>query len=619
MPLKKPDIQLNYLFPRFVVILIPFLSLSIPLAFSFFYPLTPWLLVILIFIFYFISVIFTRPFQRKLDYELNKYNSPFYKLLDEYQSRIIKLLSTRKVIETGMEIVSRLFETTLINVLVWQDKNGAFSPLNQENSPEELQFRVFDEIILWMSEQDQIFLKSDFDETDRYLSIREDALDFFERTHSELFVPFNLNKNLLAILYTGPKKNGKPFSPEEVEFLNEIRHITSITLSNTILYERMTALNENLEEKVKERTEELEETQGQLIHNEKMASLGVMVAGIAHEINTPAGVINGSIVNIVKNLQNFIFNSLSLNDPNSKREESAKEQNTFLTELTHIIFENREKNTMSSSERYLATKKLSRKLEEEKNFSKESAEDRSKFIIENNLLPFSNKIISLNEPYFEIFRQIIRLRQNLDNAAYGIKAISSIVKALKYYSHLDQSHIEYTDIHEGLENTIIILHNQIKKGIEVVRNYDELPKIEANPGELNQIWTNLINNSIHAMNEKGTLEIDTSRVFLNTIPALGSVYPNETTQKWITEKDNSVAEYFQIKITDSGKGIPKDIQEKIFDPFFTTKAPGEGSGLGLGIVKKIIEKHKGFISFFSESGKTSISVYLPYHDNPEHS
>lgn len=596
--------------------LVPFIGALIPFTLSLYFQITDWIIVTASAILYFTSMAVIRPIQRKMDYELNKYNSPLYKLLDEYQTRIIKLLSTRKVIETAMEIVNRLFVTNHLNILIWQDKNGSFSPLDMLDPPENLQFRVFDEIILWMSEQDQIFLKSDFEQSDRYLSIRDDALDFFNRTQSELFVPFNLNRNLLAILYTGTKTNGKPFNTEEIEFLNEIRHITSITLSNTILYERMTALNENLEEKVKERTEELKEAQGQLIHNEKMASLGVMVAGIAHEINTPAGVINGSVVNIIKNLQNFIFNFLQ---SDCSGNESVSKEINILTELTELVFEAHEKNTMSSSQRYLATKKLSQKLQQEKNLSKESSEERAKFIIDNNMIDLSDKIISLNEQYFQIFHQILRLHQNLDNAAYGIKAITSIVKALKYYSHLDQSHMEYTDIHEGIENTIIILQNQIKRGIEVIRNYDELPKIEANPGELNQIWTNLINNSIHAMNSKGTIEINTKRKYLNHSPIPGSVFLEEMIEKWNANPEDASVIYFEIKIQDSGKGIPPEIQEKIFDPFFTTKGPGEGSGLGLGIVKQIIEKHKGFIAFKSEPGSTAISIFLPYHENPEYS
>ncbi len=540
-------------------------------------------------------------------------------LLEEYQSRIIKLLSTRKVIETGMEIVNRLFETEHIDVLVWHDSLGSFSPMKMVNPSESLQFRVFDEIILWMSEQDRIFTRTDFDTEEKFRSIRKEALDFFDRTASQVFVPFNLNKNLLAILYAGRKINGLDFTEDEIIFLNEIRHITSITLSNTILYERITALNENLEEKVKERTEELEEAQGLLIHNEKMASLGVMVAGIAHEINTPSGVINGAIVNIMENLDQFIFRILGLlNSPDDiHRSENVRIQNSILEKLTSRVLTGIEKNTMNSSLRFLETKKLTQKIQLEKILPRDEAESRAKFIIDNNLMEESDAILNMDDNFFTILKNIIRLKQNLDNAGYGIKAISSIIKALKYYSHLDQSLYEPTDIRDGLENTVIILHNQLKKGIDVIRNYADLPNIEANPGELNQIWTNLINNSIHAMGHDGSIELKTEMVYAKTQPIPGSVFIGESLEKIIYPDTQGKYPYARISITDSGKGIPESIQEKIFDPFFTTKAPGEGTGLGLGIVKKIIEKHKGFIHVFSRPGSTSISVYLPYQTKNE--
>jgi signal transduction histidine kinase len=141
-----------------------------------------------------------------------------------------------------------------------------------------------------------------------------------------------------------------------------------------------------------------------------------------------------------------------------------------------------------------------------------------------------------------------------------------------------------TDIIDGIETVLTLYHNQLKQGIEVVRDYDELPKFDCYEDEMNQVWTNLIHNAIQAMDYKGILSI--------------------------SAKNN--VDSITICFTDNGSGIEKDIQDKIFEPFFTTKKQGEGSGMGLDIVKRIIEKHDGKITFKSELGKgTEFIISLP--------
>ncbi|MEN8121081.1 MAG: ATP-binding protein, partial [Bacteroidota bacterium] len=131
-------------------------------------------------------------------------------------------------------------------------------------------------------------------------------------------------------------------------------------------------------------------------------------------------------------------------------------------------------------------------------------------------------------------------------------------------------------------------HNQLKQGIEIEKNFKTVPEILCYPDELNQVWTNLIHNSIYAMHEKGKLEINVSKT------------------------DTALV----VKIKDNGKGISKEIHDKVYDAFFTTKPTGEGSGLGLDIVKKIIEKHDGTIDFESEEGKgAEFRVVLPINSH----
>jgi signal transduction histidine kinase len=171
----------------------------------------------------------------------------------------------------------------------------------------------------------------------------------------------------------------------------------------------------------------------------------------------------------------------------------------------------------------------------------------------------------------------------LDEVNLGAERVSEIVKAVKAYAYLDQAPIQEVDIHEGLENTLIILRHKLA-GIEIVREYAAgLPKIEAHGSELNQVWTNILDNAAYAMEGKGRLNLRTAA------------------------EDGQVL----VEIRDNGPGIPPEIQQRIFEPFFTTKPPGVGTGLGLHIVYSIINNHHGRIRLTSEPGNTCFQLTLP--------
>jgi signal transduction histidine kinase len=169
--------------------------------------------------------------------------------------------------------------------------------------------------------------------------------------------------------------------------------------------------------------------------------------------------------------------------------------------------------------------------------------------------------------------------------------IVELVKALKTYTYMDRAPVQSVDVREGLDNTLIILHNKLKKGVNVIREYDsDLPVIPAYAGELNQVWTNIIDNAIDAMNGKGTLVVRARHE-----------------KPWVV-----------VEIEDNGPGIPPEIQSRIFDPFFTTKGPGQGTGLGLNISRNlVVQKHHGEMSVKSEPGSTCFSIRLPVNASPE--
>jgi signal transduction histidine kinase len=178
----------------------------------------------------------------------------------------------------------------------------------------------------------------------------------------------------------------------------------------------------------------------------------------------------------------------------------------------------------------------------------------------------------------------------LDEIGQGVGRISELVKALKSYSYMDQAPVQAVNVHEGLESTLVILRGKLKPGIRLQRDYaSDLPRIQAYGSELNQVWTNLIANAIDAVDGEGNITLRTCH-----------------DDQWVT-----------VEIEDSGPGIPEAIQAHLFEPFFTTKAPGQGTGLGLNISHNIVvQKHKGKIDVTSQPGKTCFQVRLPLSLGP---
>jgi signal transduction histidine kinase len=174
-----------------------------------------------------------------------------------------------------------------------------------------------------------------------------------------------------------------------------------------------------------------------------------------------------------------------------------------------------------------------------------------------------------------------RLIEEVEQSAIRI---SDLVQAIKEHTYMDQATMQELDLHTGLDNTLLIFGHRLKQGIAVSRDYArDLPPICANGGELNQVWTNLIDNAIDAMDGSGRLTVRTLR-----------------------DGDSAV-----VEIADDGPGIPLEVQSRIFEPFFTTKDVGNGSGLGLDIVYRIVRRHNGDIRLESRRGETRFTVRLP--------
>lgn len=362
-------------------------------------------------------------------------------------------------------------------------------------------------------------------------------------------------------------------------------------------YLKLEQYNKTLEDKVEQRTialsdkntqlvetlKTLGERQQQLIQQEKMAALGMLVAGIAHEINTPLGAIQASVGNSERSFKEFIQHLPSLFD-----NLTPAEHDFFLLMLKNTVSQH----TLTTREERLAKRQILRFLDEHAiPHSDEIAEmwvDMG-FTDIADLQPLQPYLSSAHS--FDVIKNAYRLtgisraRETIQSA---VDRASKVVFALKNFAHQDNSGSKVlTNINEGLETILVLYKGQIRLGFEVIKHLSPLPDCYCYADELNQVWTNLIHNALQAMTAPGTLTLTSKMETLDDAP-------------WVV-----------VQIEDTGSGIREEIQDKIFDTFFTTKPAGEGSGLGLGICQRIIEKHNGTLSFESEPGHTVFTARFP--------
>ena len=381
-----------------------------------------------------------------------------------------------------------------------------------------------------------------------------------------------------------------------VQRLEQARRKSELAATEQLLsLEREAALRherDQLEQRVQARTQELEgknkaltdlldqlqATQQELIQAEKMAALCFFNDWLSNEIYTPLGAIQAASGNLEKALAMVMTQLPEL----SSRLTSEQQQDLFdlLDRTLH------HKPLLSSREKRPLRKQLQSQLESANIPSPRQLADRlldlGAYDSIDRFLPIlqdDNREWSLQLAYN--FNRLHGNRKTIQNA---VERASKIVFSLKNYTRVDHNK-EPTIVHvlDGIETVLSLYHNQLKRGIELVTNYDSLPDIQGYPDELIQVWTNLIHNAIHAMTDAGTLTLSTQ----------------------------AAADQVVVQISDTGHGIDPAVRDRIFEPFFTTKPQGEGSGLGLHIVRNIIEKHQGDIQVASQPGKTVFTVKLP--------
>jgi signal transduction histidine kinase len=331
-------------------------------------------------------------------------------------------------------------------------------------------------------------------------------------------------------------------------------------------------------------TSRLRGMEAMLRQNEKMAELGKLAAGLAHELNNPAAAVRRSSAQLKSGLITWLDFAAQL-DALHLDEQQIQARSNLRNQLGTRVSASDGLDPIARSD-----------LENDISTWLESAGVDQPWDVAPILVTFGWNVAEL-QALAAIFttEQLPVLAQwlgaghvvygLLDEVGMSAERISEIVKAVKDYSFLDRAPIQQVNVQDGLESTLTILKHKLKEGVTVKRDYArDLPRIEAYASELNQVWTNIIDNAVDAMQGKGEL-------LLRTYAQEGEVV---------------------VEICDNGPGIPPETQAKIFDPFFTTKPMGVGTGLGLDIVHNIIaQKHRGQIKVDSQPGRTCFKVMLP--------
>lgn len=413
-----------------------------------------------------------------------------------------------------------------------------------------------------------------------------------------LATPLVRKARVVGVLVATRAPSARPFSEAELNLLRTFADQAGTAVENALLYDEVRGASEELERKVRLRTGELlaintelgrtvadlRETQAQLVLSERLAGLGMLVAGVAHEINSPAAAIRGSIDALADVLSRASRQVEAITATAPRR---ASAIFAFLGETAPRLAARRAPTGPAARQlsRSLATsfaeldavRFRTAALAGQLSDLGAAPEDAAALLaaVEDErdaLLPTAAALAD------HVFLQ--RTAATINSA---VARIARIVGALKSYSHLDQEATRIpADLREGIESTLTLLDHSLRD-IVVECKFGDVPAVPVYVDELNQVWTNLIQNAVQAMSGRGQLVIETA-----------------------VEDGRAV-----VRVIDDGPGIPEGVMSSIFEPFFTTKPKGQGSGLGLGISRQIVLKHDGEMWCKSRPGHTCFEVRLP--------
>jgi signal transduction histidine kinase len=316
---------------------------------------------------------------------------------------------------------------------------------------------------------------------------------------------------------------------------------------------------------------------------EKMMALGKLSAGLAHELNNPASAARRAAQSLREAMKSLREANIRL----ISRPPLTIEQRDMLVRVETEIGERPEVEVLDPLDRSDREEEISRWLEQH---GIQRAWQLAPALVECGFdIPCLNEVAATFpadalEDGFTKLTAGVTVSRLVDEIDHSTARITDLVQSIKEYSYMDQMPEQEVDVHKGVESTLKMLRHRLKEGISILRDYDKTaPTVCARGSELNQVWTNLIDNALDAMGGKGELRIRTANELSHVL----------------------------VEIGDTGPGIPPEIRTRIFEPFFTTKKVGEGTGLGLDVVYRIVQSHGGDIRVESVPGDTRFQVRLP--------
>jgi signal transduction histidine kinase len=321
-------------------------------------------------------------------------------------------------------------------------------------------------------------------------------------------------------------------------------------------------------------------------NREKMAALGNLAAGLAHELNNPAAALVRALRDIpaaLSELQrmNLLYGQLRVEEEHTQQWLQVRDRGyeaIIHNSLDPLAASDREERLLGWLEEY--------GVEEAWQLSEPLAAGGVEIeSLQQLTARWRNDPTELRDQGLRWLALSFDVMGAIAAGLRGAERISALVQSMQSYSYMDRGARQVVDVHDGIDDTLQLFSYKLKQGIEIRRTYNRtLPQILAYGSELNQVWTHLIDNAIDATDGSGTIEIATARK----------------------------GDRLLVEISDSGCGIPADLQSRIFEPFFTTKPVGQGSGLGLDIVRRVVEnRHRGTVALVSRPGRTTFSVCLP--------
>jgi signal transduction histidine kinase/ligand-binding sensor domain-containing protein len=442
--------------------------------------------------------------------------------LSQLGQDITATLEFKGIIQTLYVGINTLMEVSSFGVGVFEAANKSLNfscafEEGEELPPFSIQLGRTDNLAAWsFNNRKEVFINDLEKEFHTYLPELPHKPPAGDRlSQSVIYVPLKIKEKIIGVI-TVQNFEKHAYQPYHLDIIRTLAAYTAIALDNSYAYLRVNEINEELSTTL----EHLKHTQTQLVQSEKMASLGQLTAGVAHEINNPI---------------NFVSAGIDSLDAN-------------YTDLQELL------------------KKLS---------CLKAGEDNAVLLQEVEQLKKEIELDYLLEEIPQLLRSI----------KTGAQRTTEIVKSLKNFTRLDEENLKPANLHEGLDSTLVILRNQLSEKVKIVKEYDEtVPPVQCYPGQINQVFMNILNNAIQAIEGEGIIYIST----------------------------RLQQEHVLIRIKDTGKGMSQEVMNRIFEPFFTTKDVGEGTGLGLSISYGILEKHKGNITVNSVAGNgTEFTIQLP--------